>query len=160
MASPQPIELLDTLDRWIDAQLKAESPCDPDPILRRKPKDVIFRVLVSAGPEFRTTCYVPAGRCRNVNNLLQTTWEAVQVKVAKHLPGELYKWWEGVVLVGNSSLEKKKSRRVKLVGTIAEHQKTWFEWRKRNIEEGYQRVYTVGVAFGVPEGQRRLPLLS
>ena len=157
MASPQSNDLLDILNRWLDAQLQAEGSCDPDIILHREPNTVILRVLVSAGAEFRTSCDIPAEQCDNINKLLKTTWEAVQEKVAKTLYGESYKWWEGVVLVGNSSLEKKKERRVKLLGMNNEHQKTWLEWRKRNVEEGYQRVYTLGVAFGVPHGKRRLP---
>ena len=156
MKSPQPNELLNILDTWLDAQSQSQGDCDQDQILHRESNTVILRVLVSAGAKFRTSCDLPAEQCDHVTNLLKITWEAVQEQVTTSLPCEPYKWWEGVLLIGHSSLETNKSRRVKLLGMNIEHQKTWVEWRVRNIERGYQQVYAIGVAFGVPHRNRRL----
>lgn len=156
MDSSQPHSLLDILDNWADAQSQSEGVCDQDQIFRRESKSVILRVLVSAGAKFRTSCDLPAEQCHHINSLLKITWETVQEQVTISVPCESYKWWEGVLLIGHSSLETKKSRRVKLLAMSTEHQKTWVEWRERNVERGYQQVYTIGVAFGVPHGKRRL----
>lgn len=137
MVSSQSHELLDILDTWLDAQ--SEGFCDPDQILHRKSNTVLLQVLVSTGAKFRTSCDLPAEQCPTVNKLLKTTWEAVQRKVTTSPPSESCKWREGILLIGNSSLESKKSRKVKLLGFNAEHQKTWQEWRDRNltIREGF-----------------------
>jgi hypothetical protein len=154
MASPPPHELLDIVDTWLEAQSSGAR--EPEKVLHRPPSKVILKILVSAGAKFRTSCDLPVSECHSINKLLKTTWEAVREEVEEKLPGETYKWWEGVVLIGNSSLETKKHRRMKLLGMNTEHQKTWMEWRHRNVEEGYRQVYTIGVAFGVPHCKRTL----
>ncbi len=90
--SPPKHDLLDILDTWLDAQ--AEGACDYEQKLQRPPSAVRLKVLVSAGPNFRTSCELPAEECSSVNKLLKATWEAVQEEVAEKLPGETYKWWE------------------------------------------------------------------
>jgi hypothetical protein len=152
MASPPLHELLDIVDTWLEAQ--SSGACDPEKILQRPPSKVILKILVSAGAKFRTSCSLPASECHSINKLLKTTWEAVREEVEENPLGETYKWWEGVLLIGNSSLEK-KNRKTKLLGMNTEHQKTWMEWRHRNVEEGYRQMYTIGVAFGVPHCKRR-----
>jgi hypothetical protein len=154
--SSQPHPLLDILDNWVDAQSQAEGACDQDQILQRISNTVILQVKVSAGAKFRTTCELPAEQCYNINRLLKMTWEAVQEQVATSLPCESYKWWEGVLLIGHSSLETKKNRWIKLLAMDTEHEKTWMEWRVRNVEGGFAKVYTIGAAFGVPHCKKRL----
>ena len=152
--SHQNQEVLDILDTWLDAQSEGSS--DYDQKLHRPASKVMLRVIMSAGAKFRTSRELPADEYSSVNKLLKTTWEAIQEEVTQKLPGETYKWWEGVLLIGDSSLETKKSRRTKLLGMSTEHQKMWAEWRQRNLEGGYRQVYTIGVAFGVSHGKRKL----
>lgn len=150
---PPPKELLDIIDTWLEAQTSGAR--DADKILQRAPSTVILKILVSAGGKFRTSCDLPASECHSINKLLKTTWEAVQQEVEEKQPGEAYKWWDGVLLTGNSSLETKKARRTNLLGMNTDHQKTWAEWRHRNVKGGYRQVYTIGVAFGVPYCKRK-----
>lgn len=154
MSSHPPSELLDIIENWLEAQ--SQGNCHPDQALSRETNAVTLRVLVSAGAKFRTFYDLPADQCDSVNTLLKTTWEAVGEAVTKSLPVGSQEWWEGVVLISNSSLETKKSPMTKLLSMNTEHQYTWLEWRHRNIQSGYQQVYVIGVAFGVPLCKRRL----